>query len=215
MKPQIDAFVFDMDGTLLDTLPDLVDVTNETMDHFGYPSHTTEEILAMVGNGLRSLITQAMPQGLDSAAADECIAYWKSLYDQHGDVKTRVYPEMIETLDELKARGKKLAVLSNKYNGGTQLMTSRYFARQMDLAVGEGPVPRKPDPTGLLYVAEKLGLPASRIAYVGDSDTDVLAAQRAGAFAIGASWGYQTLDRLEAAKPDAIINSPSGLLRFA
>lgn len=212
MARQIDAFVFDMDGTLLDTLPDLVDVTNSTMEHFGYPTHSTDEILHMVGNGLRSLITQAMPQGLEKEAADACIAYWKALYDERGDVKTRVYPHMMETLHELKARGKKLAVLSNKYDGGTKLMTKRYFADVMDLALGEGPVPRKPDPTGLLRVAEELGLPADRVAYVGDSDTDVEVAHRAGAVAIAATWGYQPRERLEAAEPDIWADSPSALL---
>lgn len=215
MNPRIDAFVFDMDGTILDTLPDLVDVTNLTMNHFGYPVHSTEEILRMVGNGLRSLITQAMPSGLDAAAADECIAYWKALYDERGDVKTRAYPGMTDALNELKARGKKLAVLSNKYDGGAKLMTKRYFAEQMDLALGEGPVPRKPDPTGLLFVADKLGVHPNNVAYVGDSDTDIEVAHRAGAFAIGVLWGYQTRQRLEAAQPDVLISSPAELLDFA
>ena len=215
MKPQIDAFVFDMDGTLLDTLPDLVDVTNATMAHFGYPTHTQEEILAMVGNGLRSLITQALPPNLDSAAVNACIAYWKTLYDAQGDKKTRVYPGMIQTLDELKARGKKLAVLSNKYDGGTKLMAQRYFSEQMDFALGEGPVPRKPDPTGLLRVAQELDVPIQRVAFIGDSLTDIQTAQRAGAFAIAANWGYQPYEKLKAAKPDAIIDAPTDVLTFA
>lgn len=215
MKPQIDAFVFDMDGTILDTLPDLVDVTNLAMERFGYPSHPAEDILKMVGNGLRSLITQAMPQGLDADAADECIAYWKALYDELGDARTRAYPGVVDVLDELKARGKKLAVLSNKYDEGTKLMARRYFAGQMDLALGEGPVPRKPDPTGLLFVADELGVLPGNVAYVGDSDTDIEAARRAGAFAVGVLWGYQTRDRLENAKPDLLISDPAELLSFA
>ncbi len=214
MKAQIDAFVFDMDGTLLDTLPDLVDVTNATMTHFDYPTHTREEILAMVGDGLRSLITQAMPANLDSTSVNECITYWKTLYDAQGDRKTSVYPGMIQTLDELKARGKKLAVLSNKYDGGTKLMTQRYFSKQMDFALGEGPVPRKPDPTGLLRVAQELDVPIQRVAFVGDSHTDIQTAQRAGALAIAVSWGYQPYEKIEAARPDVIIDTPTDLLAF-
>jgi phosphoglycolate phosphatase len=215
MNPQIDAFVFDMDGTLLDTLPDLVDVTNDTMEHFGYPTHTSDEILRMVGNGLRSLITQAMPQGLEKEAADACIAYWKALYDERGDVKTQVYAGMMDVLHTLKAQGKKLAVLSNKYDAGTKLMTNHYFADVMDMAMGEGPVPRKPDPTGLLRVAAELAVPIERVAYVGDSHTDVEAAQRAGAFAVAVTWGYQPRERLEAARPDAWAESPADLLSLA
>ena len=215
MHSHIDACVFDMDGTLLDTLPDLVDVTNDTLEHFGYPTRTTDEILHMVGNGLRSLISQAMPQELEQAVTEECLAYWKALYDRRGDVKTRVYPGMMETLHELKARSKKLAVLSNKYDGGAKLMTKRYFADVMDLALGEGPVPRKPDPAGLLRIAEELDTPIARVAYVGDSDTDVEAARRAGTFAIAATWGYQTHAQLEVAKPDAWIDQPSELLVFS
>lgn len=110
----LEAFVFDMDGTLLDSLPDLVDVTNETLTHFGYPTHTTEEILAMIGNGLRSLILQALPQDLNDNATEAALAWWKARYDEVGNQKTAVYDGMLDTLAELKARGMKLAVLSNK-----------------------------------------------------------------------------------------------------
>lgn len=215
MARKFDAFVFDMDGTLLDTLPDLVDVTNATLGHFGYPAHTTEEILSMVGNGLRSLISQALPQEIDTAKADEAISHWKALYDTQGVVKTAPYEGVVEMLAALKARGKKLAVLSNKYDHGTKLMAQRYFADWMDYAVGEGPVPRKPDPTGLLYVAEKLDVDIARIAYVGDSDVDIRAARNAGAFAISVTWGYQSTERLMALNPDALVSSPSDLLAFA
>jgi len=119
----LEAFVFDMDGTLLDSLPDLVDVTNETLTHFGYPTHTTEEILAMIGNGLRSLILQALPQNLNDNATETALAWWKARYDEVGNQKTTVYDGMLDTLAELKARGMKLAVLSNKYDGGVQILS--------------------------------------------------------------------------------------------
>ncbi len=215
MKPRLDAFIFDMDGTLLDTLPDLTDITNATMAHFGFPTHTQEEILTMVGHGLRSLMSQAMPAGLDTAAIDACIAYWRDLYDREGDRKTRPYPGMVEILDELKARGKKLAVFSNKYDGGTRLMTERYFSSQMDFAVGEGPVPRKPDPAGLILAAHTLGVDLCHVAFVGDSHADIETARNAGAFSIAVTWGYQPLERLVAAHPDTLITSPADLLDFA
>ena len=211
----LEAFVFDMDGTLLDSLPDLVDVTNETLTHFGYPTHTTEEILAMIGNGLRSLILQALPQGLNDNATEAALAWWKARYDEVGNQKTTVYDGMLDTLAELKARGMKLAVLSNKYDGGVQILTKHYFADLMDFALGDGPVPRKPDPKGLTLVAKTLGVPVERVAYVGDSDVDMQVANNAGAFPIGAKWGYQTLDHLTGNNPGALIDAPAELLKFA
>lgn len=211
----IEAFVFDMDGTLLDSLPDLVDVTNETLAHFGYPIHTAEEILTMIGNGLRSLILQALPQDLSADETEKAITWWKARYDEVGNQKTKVYDGMMDTLGQLKARGKKLAVLSNKYDGGVQILTKHYFADLMDFALGDGPVPRKPDPKGLLLVAKTLGVPIEHVAYVGDSDVDMQVANNAGAYPIGCVWGYQPLDHLTNNNPGALIDAPADLLKFA
>ncbi|MDO4442500.1 MAG: HAD family hydrolase [Slackia sp.] len=210
-----DAFVFDLDGTLLDTLPDLVSVTNETLRRFGHPEHMRDEILAMVGNGLRSLISQAVPAGLPDEAVEEELTYWKAAYDACGHAKTAFYPGMRETLEELKTRGKKLAVFSNKFDGGVKDVMAHFMPGFMDFELGEGPVPRKPDPEGLLLVARMLEIEPSRIAYVGDSaDTDMQVAHNAGCFAIGVSWGYQPVDRLRETA-DALIDRPAQLLDFA
>ena len=210
-----DAFVFDLDGTLLDTLPDLVAVTNETMARFGYPAHDTAAVLAMVGNGLRSLIVQALPDGLSDERTDEAVAFWKAAYDRRNHTGTKVYDGMAETLDELHARGKKLAVLSNKFDAGVKHVMARFLPNVMDFELGEGPVPRKPDPAGLLLVAETLGVEPARIAFVGDTaETDMQAAHNAGAYGIGVSWGYQPA-RILAAKADVLIDRPSQLLDFA
>lgn len=215
IQKTFDAFVFDLDGTLLDTLPDLVSVTNETLRHFGQPEHTSDEILAMVGNGLCSLISQAVPAGIPNDELEEELAYWKAAYDSCGHARTTLYPGMMDTLESLKARGKKLAVLSNKFDGGVKDVMNHFMPGFMDFELGEGPVPRKPDPTGLLLVAKTLGVEASRIAYVGDSaDTDMSAAHNAGAYAIGVTWGYQPTERLEATA-DALIDHPAQLLDFA
>ena len=204
----LEAFVFDMDGTLLDSLPDLVDVTNETLTHFGYPTHTTEEILAMIGNGLRSLILQALPQNLNDNATEAALAWWKTRYDEVGNQKTTVYDGMLDTLAELKARGMKLAVLSNKYDGGVQILTKHYFADLMDFALGDGPVPRKPDPKGLTLVAKTLNVPIERVAYVGDSDVDILTAKNAGLPSAGAIWGFRGREELQKAGADFLVEAP-------
>lgn len=215
MDRRFDAFVFDLDGTLLDTLPDLMDVTNETLAHFGYPLHTEAEILHMVGNGLRSLISQAVPDGLDEGRVSEAVAHWKAVYDERGSVKTAPYEGMLETLFDLRKRGYKTAVLSNKYNGGVQEVVRNYLDGLMDYALGEGPVPRKPDPTGLLQVAKVLEVEPLRIAYIGDSSVDMQAARNAGAFALGATWGYQSTETLVANGADALIAHPKDLLDYA
>lgn len=210
-----DAFVFDLDGTLLDTLPDLVSVTNETLRRFGHPEHTRDEILSMVGNGLHSLISQAVPADLPAAAVEEELAFWKAAYDGCGHARTALYPGVMETLEELKARGKKLAVFSNKFDGGVKDVLAHFMPGFMDFELGEGPVPRKPDPEGLLLIARTLDIEPHRIAYVGDSaDTDMQVAHNAGAFAIGVSWGYQPAERLRAAA-DVLIDTPEQLLDFA
>lgn len=210
-----DAFVFDLDGTLLDTLPDLVAVTNEVLARFGLPTHSRDEILAMVGNGLRSLISQAVPQDLPQNEVERILACWKKAYDEHGQTHTSIYDGMMEALLELKRRGKKLAVFSNKFDGGVKTVMSHFMPGLMDFELGEGPVPRKPDPQGLFLIATELGIDPKHIAFVGDSaDTDMQVARNAGAFALGVSWGYQPVGRLRKTA-DAIIDHPSQLLDFA
>lgn len=210
-----DAFVFDLDGTLLDTLPDLVMVTNEVLARFGLPTHSRDEILAMVGNGLRSLISQAVPQDLPQDEVERILACWKEAYDAHGHAHTTLYDGMMEALVELKRRGKKLAVFSNKFDGGVKAVMSHFMPGFMDFELGEGPVPRKPDPEGLFLIADKLEVAPQRIAFVGDSaDTDMQVAHNAGSFALGVSWGYQPVERLRKTA-DAIIDHPSQLLDFA
>lgn len=214
MENTFDAFVFDLDGTLLDTLPDLVVVTNEVLARFGLPTHTRSEILAMVGNGLRSLISQVVPQDLPQDEVERILTCWKDAYDAHGHTHTTLYDGMMEALVELKCHGKKLAVFSNKFDGGVKAVMAHFMPGFMDFELGEGPVPRKPDPEGLFLIADKLKVAPQRIAFVGDSaDTDMQVAHNAGSFALGVSWGYQPVERLRKTA-DAIIDHPSQLLDF-
>lgn len=214
-KREFDAFVFDLDGTLLDTLPDLITVTNDVLAHFGHPTHKPKEIKRMVGFGYRSLISQAIPQDLDEETANGIIEYWKAEYDIHGADHTYIYEGIMDALKKLKARGKKIGVLSNKYDAGVKELAKQYFGDLVDLALGDGPVPRKPDPTGLKLMAELLETTPERVAYVGDTNTDIQVAHRAGTFALGCTWGYHTREQLEAEEPHALIDHPSELLNFA
>lgn len=215
MERRFDAFVFDLDGTLLDTLPDLVNVTNETLAHFNYPQHSEDEILHMVGNGLKSLISQAVPHDLTDGRMSETLAYWKAAYDERGSIKTAPYEGIRETLAALRKRGYKTAVLSNKYNQGVQEVIAHYLDGLFDYALGEGPVPRKPDPTGLLHVAQVLESKPERIVYIGDSTVDIQVARNAGTFALGAAWGYQPVEALIEQGADAIAYAPCDILKYA
>lgn len=208
--------VFDMDGTLLNTLPDLTALTNAVLSDLGYPTHTEEAIRGFIGDGVRALMMRAMP---DSASDDEkeaALAEWKSRYQEFGRKKTVPYPNIIEMLEGLKSKGVKLGVLSNKFDAAVKDLAGFYFPATFDVAKGESPTcPRKPDPTGLLASIQEIGLNPSQVAYIGDSAGDMKTAKAAGAMAIGVSWGYQTVDRLVSAGADMVIDDPLAILDLA
>lgn len=211
-----DTFIFDLDGTLLDTLPDLVAVTQTTLANLGYPSRTPEQILSYVGNGQRALIMQAIPAGSSEAQVDEAVAEWKRVHGEIGISLTVPYPGIAETLQQLKSRGCKLGVLSNKFNAGVQQIIPQFFPDVFDLMYGECEgIPRKPDPTGLLRCLRELGSSAQNCAYVGDSAGDMKVANAAGCLPIGVNWGYNALDKIQAANPAAVIGRAEELLQFA
>lgn len=212
----VKGVVFDMDGTLLNTLPDLTALTNTVLSDFGYPTHTEEAIRGFIGDGVRALMMRAMP---DSASDDEkeaALAEWKSRYQEFGRRKTVPYPNIIEMLEGLKSKGVKLGVLSNKFDAAVKDLAGFYFPATFDVAKGESPTcPRKPDPTGLLASIQEIGLNPSQVAYIGDSAGDMKTAKAAGAMAIGVSWGYQTVDRLVSAGADMVIDDPLAILDLA
>lgn len=212
----VKGVVFDMDGTLLNTLPDLTALTNAVLSDLGYPTHTEEAIRGFIGDGVRALMMRAMP---DSASDDEkeaALAEWKSRYQEFGRRKTVPYPNIIEMLEALKSKGVKLGVLSNKFDAAVKDLAGFYFPATFDVAKGESPTcPRKPDPTGLLASIQEIGLNPSQVAYIGDSAGDMKTAKAAGAMAIGVSWGYQTVDRLVSAGADMVIDDPLAILDLA
>jgi len=213
-----DTFIFDLDGTLVDTLPDLVVITNEALAAEGYPPRTREEVLSYVGNGLRALMLQAVPEGTPEEDALRALARWKAIHRETGDPLAAPYPHVAETLAQLRARGCKLAVLSNKFDAGVHQVMDACLPGAFDVMYGERPdIPRKPDPTGMLRIITELGVTPETCAYVGDSPGDVLAARNAGVFAVGATWGYRALSDFaaEAAEPDLWISDIRDLLPLA
>ena len=214
--PLFDTLIFDLDGTLLDTLPDLVELTNEALREQGFPARTRDEIHSFVGAGAEALIRLAVPDTATPEQADATMRRWKELYPIIGNKLTAAYPHMVETLEELKSRGIRLGVLSNKFDAGVHDVINLYLPGIFDVMHGESEeIPRKPDPTGLLRTIAELGSTPERTAYVGDSGTDVAVSRNAGAFSIGAAWGYHGAAGLRKAGADAVIEDPRELLRFA
>lgn len=210
-----DGFLFDMDGTLLHTLPDLTVVTNKALALEGFPPHTEDEIRTFVGNGALALARLACPPEAPADAVERVFDNFRALYGEFGLDLTREFDGMSDVLRELKARGKKLGIVSNKFEGGVKDVEARFFPGLFDVSHGETDViPRKPEPGGLLTCAREMGLDPARCVYFGDSDTDMIAAHNAGMLAVGVEWGYQPLDALESGNPDAMAATPADILRF-
>lgn len=215
-KPPFDAFVFDLDGTLLDTLPDLVVLTNAVLRESGFPEHTSDAILGFVGNGIKALVYQAVPDDVSDKEVEGVMDRWKELYPQYGHHLTQPYPGVLDALSSLKTRGVKLAVLSNKFDKGVQEVVGAQLPGLFTVSHGEcSDIPRKPNPAGLLHTIYELGTTPERTVYIGDSAGDMKVARNAGTYALGVSWGYQSTACLREAGAHAIINRTADLLRFA
>ncbi len=210
---EIKAFVFDMDGTILHTLPDLVVATNEALVQMGFPARTYEEVLGFMGDGGARLIERAVPPGTPRELREETFELWRSIYIGSGYPLTEPFPGIVESLEELRRRGAKTAVLSNKFDEGARQLAERFFPGLFDAVRGDAPpAPRKPNPTTLLRMLDELGVQPGEAAYLGDAIVDVHVARNAGVRAIGVSWGYDAANPLPVADLDAYIHDPSELL---
>ena len=210
----IKAVIFDLDGTLLDTLPDLVVLTNAVLERQGLPTHTRDEVLSYVGGGARVLFQRALPADATPEQLERSLELWHELYFECGIALTQPYEGMPEALAALRKQGCKLGVLSNKFDAAAREVIERFFPGVFDAVCGEGPdTPRKPDPTGLLRMLGELGVEPCDCAYVGDSASDMTVAHAAGCgVAVGAAWGYQSAEALRAAGADVLINEPMDLV---
>lgn len=208
------AVLFDLDGTLLDTIDDLADSANAVLAGMGMPGYSREVYKYYVGDGMKNLgaraLTGGKPETADPARVEEFVRLMHAEYDARWDVKTRPYPGIPELLDVLTARGVKLAVLSNKPDDFTRLVVSRLLPRwKFDAVLGarEG-FPIKPDPEGVFEIVRRIGVTPPEILYIGDTATDMKTAKAAGCFALGALWGFRTREELEANGAGAVIAEP-------
>jgi phosphoglycolate phosphatase len=214
---RFDGVLFDLDGTLADTLEDLADAMNRVLRGEGLPEHGYADYQRMIGHGIHQLVSGALPADRrDEPTVDRCFALMMADYGEHSLIKTHLYAGVPELLDALRARGLKLAVLSNKADEPTRRIAAALFAGDAFAAVaGALPdVPLKPDPAGALRAAANLGLDPGRMLYVGDSPTDMRTALAAGMTPVGVSWGFRTRDELVEAGASAVIDHPLELLRL-
>ena len=207
------TILFDLDGTLLNTLEDLKNSVNFALKKFGYSEKTLEQIRASVGNGLRRLIELSVPEGTSSETVDAVLAAMKLHYQGHCAVKTAPYPGILELLNQLKAAGFRMAIVSNKAAPMTEQLRQKFFAAQVPFAFGESAeLRRKPWPDMPLAALKQLGSTAETSVYVGDSEVDVQTAKNAGIPCLSVGWGFRSAQELHEAGVSEIFNTPQELL---
>jgi phosphoglycolate phosphatase len=209
------AVVFDLDGTLLDTLADIAYSANAVLSRHGFPNHEIDEYRWLVGEGVAKLFERALPADqLVEAVIARCVADFREVYGRHWNASTKAYEGIPELLSEVAALGIKCAVLSNKPDAFTKRCVAEYFRDthfHMVLGQRDG-FPRKPDPAGALQILRQLEVPAAHGLFLGDSAVDMQTARRAGLYSVGALWGFRTRQELADAGADAIIQWPRDLL---
>ena len=211
------AVVFDLDGTLLNTLEDLADSLNRVLETKGLPTHPLEAFRTFVGNGAAKLVERALPSGQQTdALRTECLAAFRLEYQQNWNQKTRPYEGVAELLDGLAARDIKMAVLTNKPQHFAELCMQAHFSGwQFGMILGQRDgVPMKPDPAGPQEILSSLGVPAPACLYVGDSDVDMQTGLNAQMLPVGALWGFRSEEELRGAGAAQVIAHPTDLLEL-
>lgn len=208
----IDTIIFDLDGTLLNTLEDLMDSVNFALERQGFPLRNIEEIRSFVGNGIRLLVERAVPQEIVGTDTFEiCFKDFNDYYKVHMEDKTAPYDGINEMLKNIKKEGFKTAIVTNKVDYAAQELCNRLFP-EIDLVVGSvDDRPNKPAPDGAFYAIDTLGSKAENTIFVGDADTDILTAKNAGLPSIGVLWGFRDREIIEAEGAEYIVETVNDL----
>ena len=206
------AVIFDLDGTLLNTLDDLADSTNYALSKFGYPTRTIDEVRQFVGNGVAKLIERAIPEGKNNPNFEKCLAIFKENYAQNMYNKTAPYNGIIEMLSNLKSKGIKIAVVSNKFDLAVKELCKKYFEGFIDFAAGENEaqgIKKKPAPDTVISVLNEFNFASEDAVYVGDSDVDIMTAKNSQMPCISVTWGFRDEKFLLENGATILINAPS------
>jgi len=186
------TIVFDCDGTLLDTLTDLRNAVNYVLRAHDLPERSVPEVKAALGNGVAHLMRQSLPDSISEAEFNTYLDEFKAYYGEHLQDYTAPYPGMLDVLDTLRAKGYKLAIVSNKIQEGITPLNKEYFGDRLPVAIGERPgLQRKPAPDMVLQALKELGSTQDESIYIGDSEVDVATAKNSGLLCIGVTWGFR------------------------
>ncbi len=208
-----DTVLFDLDGTLLNSLEDLADSVNAALREAGYPSRSMPEIKQFVGNGVRLLISRALPDGMGMYESEHCLKLFYKHYKQKMNNKTKPYYGIIGLLEELQKRNIKMGVVSNKYDPAVKVLCKEFFSPYIQVAIGESEkIRKKPSPDGIFAAMQELN--SEKTIYVGDSDIDIQTAKNAGILSIGVTWGFRSKENLLKENPWKIADTPEEIISF-
>ena len=212
---RINTIVFDLDGTLLDTLDDLCNSVNYALARHAMPQRSQKEIRSFLGNGIASLMRHAVPEGTSEEKFNEAFQTFRQHYVEHCLDLTQPYEGIMPLLDQLRKRRIKMAIVSNKLHPAVQELNQRFFKEYIDSAVGESAtVRRKPNPDAVIAALNELGSTKEEALYVGDSEVDLATAQNAGMACVCVTWGFRDKEVLTALHPDFLIDRPEELLQI-
>ncbi len=207
------AVIFDLDGTLLNTLTDLANAGNHTLEVLGFPSHSVDSYRYMVGNGIPKLIERMLPEGQKGPATQQtALSIFLHYYEVHKEDTTAPYPNIVPMLQQLKAAGLKLGIVSNKEDSLSRQVAAHYFPNLFDAVAGHVlGTPTKPDPTHVNQLIAQFGLSPSQVLYVGDSNVDIQTAHNAHVDGCGVLWGFRTEEELRAQGAEYLVHTPQQL----
>lgn len=212
---QYKAAIFDLDGTLIDSLADLADSANEMLASYGFPTHPVDPFRYFVGNGSRKLIERCLPESKqgDAAFVTEALAKYKACYEKNLLHKTRPYDGIREMLQTMQQKGIPLGICTNKHQSAATAIVDTFFPAGtfMDNIGDRDGLPRKPDPQKVLLIASHMGVKPAEVAYFGDTSVDMDTAQNAGFLAVGVTWGFRPKEELEEHGAKVLLNHPQEL----
>lgn len=211
----IKAVIFDLDGTLLDTLEDLTDSVNYILWKHGMPERTIDEIRSFIGNGIPTLIARSVPCNTDTETLKICVCEMMEYYKDHAEIKTKPYEGITELIEELANRKILAAVVTNKAEEAAKILCKAKFGDVFDLVIGDNGIDKlKPAPDNVFRAMQELNIEKNEVLYVGDSDVDMITAKNAGIESVGVTWGFRDEDVLRKNGADHIINTPADLLKL-
>ena len=209
------TIIFDLDGTLLNTLDDLRDSLNDILSEKGYPAKTLEEVRSYIGDGVMNLIKRSLPTGYTQDEVNLLLEQFREHYKNNMQNKTRPYNGIMELLLDLHRYNYKIGIVSNKYDSAVKSLSRFFFGNIVSVAIGEtNEVRRKPAPDSVIKAIQELDSDTSQTIFVGDSDTDVQTAKNAGIPCIGVTWGFRSREVLRTAGADYLIDTPKELFTY-